>query len=67
LDFYAKAIINRLNRELRKITAMADVRKILTEEGADAINSSPREFAQRIQKDYETWKKVVDSSGAKAD
>jgi len=46
---------------------MADVRKKLTEEGADAINSSPREFAQRIQKDYETWKKVVDSSGAKAD
>jgi tripartite-type tricarboxylate transporter receptor subunit TctC len=62
-----EAIINRLNGELRKITAMADVRKKLTEEGADAINSSPREFSQRIQKDYETWKKVVDSSGAKAD
>ena len=62
-----EAIINRLNGELRKITAMPDVRKRLTEEGADAINSSPREFAQRIQKDYETWKKVVDSSGAKAD
>ena len=62
-----EAIINRLNGELRKITAMPDVRKKLTEEGADAINSSPREFAQRIQKDYETWKKVVDSSGAKAD
>ena len=62
-----EAIVNRLNGELRKITAMPDVRKRLTEEGADAINSSPREFAQRIQKDYETWKKVVDSSGAKAD
>lgn len=62
-----EAIINRLNGELRKITAMPDVRKKLTEEGADAINSSPREFEQRIQKDYETWKKVVDSSGAKAD
>ena len=62
-----EAIINRLNGELRKITAMPDVRKKLTEEGADAINSTPREFAQRIQKDYEIWKKVVDSSGAKAD
>jgi len=62
-----EAIINRLNGELRKITAMPDVRKRLTEEGADAINSSPREFANRIQKDYEIWKKVVDSSGAKAD
>ena len=60
-------IVNKLNAELRKITAMADVRKKLNDQGADPINSTPREFAQRIQKDYEVWKKVVDSSGAKAD
>ncbi len=60
-------IVNKLNAELRKITAMADVRKRLNDQGADPINSTPREFAQRIQKDYEIWKKVVDSSGAKAD
>ena len=60
-------IVNKLNAELRKITAMADVRKKLNDQGADPINSTPREFAQRIQKDYEIWKKVVDSSGAKAD
>jgi tripartite-type tricarboxylate transporter receptor subunit TctC len=60
-------IINRLNAELRAITAMPDVRKKLTEEGAEPLNATPREFAQRIQKDYEVWKKVVDSSGAKID
>lgn len=62
-----EVIINKLNNELRKITNMADVRKKLSEEGADALSATPREFAQRILKDYETWKKVVESSGAKAD
>ena len=48
---------------------MSDVRKKLTEEGAgaDAVSATPREFTQIILKDYETWKKVVESSGAKAD
>ena len=60
-------IINKLNSEIRKITTMTDVRKKLIEEGADAIYATPREFGQRIQRDYETWKKAVESSGAKAD
>jgi tripartite-type tricarboxylate transporter receptor subunit TctC len=62
-----EVIINKLNNELRKITNMSDVRKKLSDEGADALSATPREFTQRILKDYETWKKVVESSGAKAD
>ena len=62
-----EVIINKLNTELRKITSMNDVRKKLNEEGADAINATPKEFSQRILRDFETWKKVVESSGARAD
>ena len=62
-----EVIINKLNAELRKITSMNDVRKKLNEEGADAINATPKEFSQRILRDFETWKKVVESSGARAD
>ena len=46
---------------------MNDVRKKLNEEGADAIYATPKEFSQRILRDFETWKGVVESSGARAD
>ena len=62
-----ESIINKLNAELRKITSQAEVRKKLSDQGADPLDASPREFSQRIQKDYEVWKKVVESSGAKAE
>ena len=62
-----ESIINKLNAELRKITSQAEVRKKLSDQGADPLDASPREFSQRIQKDYEVWKKVVESSVAKAE
>jgi tripartite-type tricarboxylate transporter receptor subunit TctC len=59
------AVVNRLNAEIRKITALPDVQKRLLTEGAEPMNASPQEFAARIQSDYEKWNKVVEAAGAK--
>ena len=59
------AIVQKLNAEVRRITALADVQKRLVTEGAEPMNASPQEFAKRIQDDYEKWGKVVEASGAK--
>jgi tripartite-type tricarboxylate transporter receptor subunit TctC len=61
------AIVAKLNSELRKIAAAPDVQKKLADEGADPVVASPAEFEQRIRRDYEKWKKVVEASGARAD
>lgn len=58
-------VVDRLNNEIRKITALPDVQKRLLAEGAEPMASSPQEFAARIQSDYEKWNKVVEASGAK--
>lgn len=58
-------VVDRLNTEIRKITALPDVQKRLLAEGAEPMASSPQEFAARIQSDYEKWNKVVEASGAK--
>jgi tripartite-type tricarboxylate transporter receptor subunit TctC len=58
-------VVNRLNAEVRKITALPDVQKRLLTEGAEPMNATPAEFAARIQSDYEKWNKVVEAAGAK--
>jgi tripartite-type tricarboxylate transporter receptor subunit TctC len=42
-----------------------DVQRRLLAEGAEPMNASPKEFADRIQSDYVKWKQVVEASGAK--
>ncbi len=59
------AIVDKLNAEVRRITALPDVQKRLIAEGAEPMNASPEEFATRIQADYVKWGKVVEASGAK--
>jgi tripartite-type tricarboxylate transporter receptor subunit TctC len=61
------AVVERLNAEVRRITAMADVQKKLLDEGADPASATPQEFAQRIQRDYEKWRKVIERAGVKAE
>ena len=59
------AIVDKLNAEVRRITALPDVQKRLVTEGAEPMNASPQAFAERIQDDYVKWGKVVEASGAK--
>ena len=44
-----------------------DMKKRLTNDGADPIGSSPEEFARLIKAEYERWGRVVKLSGAKID
>lgn len=62
-----KAIVTRLNSEVRAVLEMPDVRERLSAQGAGAMSSTPEEFAQRIKADIAKWSKVVKVSGAKPD
>lgn len=46
---------------------MPDVREKLASQGAEALGSTPEEFAERIKSDMAKWSKVVKVSGARPD
>ena len=61
------AIIARLNREIVAILHLPDVVERLSNQGAEALGSTPEEFASYIRSESIKWAKVVRESGAKAE
>ena len=61
------AIIARLNREIVAILHLPEVIERLSGQGAEALGSTPEEFAAYIRSESVKWAKVVRESGAKAE
>jgi len=62
-----REIVRRLNAEVVRALAMADVRERLGAGGLDASPSTPEEFDALIRRDHQRWGRVVKASGVKAD
>jgi tripartite-type tricarboxylate transporter receptor subunit TctC len=62
-----RAIIARLNQELRKAVSADDVRQRLAIEGAEPLVSTPEEYAADIDREETKWSQVVKASGAKGE
>ena len=60
-------IIARLNDAVVKVVRSPETRLQFTALGADAVGSSPDEFAQFVRRDMEQYAKIVKLSGAKLD
>ena len=61
-----KEIVERLNRELVKALNNADVTALLHQQGLEPSPGSPAELARYMEREYETWGKVVKQAGIKA-
>ena len=62
-----RAVLDRLNSEISKITSRADVRKAWNEQGAEPLTMNVGEFEKYLYADIAKWAKVVKASGARAD
>ncbi len=62
-----RAVLERLNGEITKITNRADVRKTWNEQGAESLTMSLAEFEKYLHADIAKWAAVVKVSGARAD
>ena len=62
-----RAVLDRLNNEVTKVTSRADVRKSWNEQGAEPMAMSIAEFEKYLAADIAKWAKVVKASGARAD
>ena len=61
------AIIARLNREIVAILHLPEIVERLSSQGAEALGSTPEEFAAYIRSESLKWANVVKESGAKAE
>jgi len=62
-----KAVVDRLNAEIRKIVEAPEMKAAWDKQGAVAMSMSPDEFGRFMREDIEKWARVVKISGAKAD
>ena len=60
-------IVQRLNAELARILEMPDVRKNLSEQGADLQGGSTEDFAAFMRNESARWREVVTRAGIKPD
>jgi tripartite-type tricarboxylate transporter receptor subunit TctC len=61
-----KELVDRLNRELVKVLGTPEVIALLDKQGVDAQPGTPEELARYIEREYNTWGKVVKEAGIKA-
>ena len=62
-----KAIVDKLNAEIRRIVATAEIKAAWDKQGAVAMSMTPEEFGRFMREDIEKWARVVKISGAKPD
>ena len=62
-----KAIVERLNAEIRKVVNSAEVKDAWAKQGASPMSMSTDEFGKYIRDDIAKWEKIVKISGAKVD
>jgi len=61
------AVIQRLSQEAAKAAQSALVKERLSADDADAVGSTPAEYAAFVKKEQDRWGKVVRAAGVKAD
>jgi tripartite-type tricarboxylate transporter receptor subunit TctC len=61
------AVVNKLNATIVKVLAQADIRKKISDQGAEVFSETPEQFASFIQAEGVKWGKVVRDSGASLD
>ncbi|MSP97337.1 MAG: tripartite tricarboxylate transporter substrate binding protein [Betaproteobacteria bacterium] len=60
-----KPIVDRLNSEIRRIVATAEIRDALSNQGAEPATDTPEEFAAIVRADVAKWANIVKATGAK--
>jgi tripartite-type tricarboxylate transporter receptor subunit TctC len=62
-----KEIVGRINAEVNRAIALADMKEKLLQQGAEATPLTPEQFGAFIHNEVVKWAKVVKASGAKVE
>ena len=58
-----RAIVDRLNAEMKKVLELPDVVKIMSGQTLDPMYMTPEQFATRLKADYDKYEKLVKLTG----
>jgi len=58
-----KDVVVKINGELVRMLNVPDVRRRISQEGADPVGSTPDAFANRVKNEITKWTKVIKTSG----
>jgi tripartite-type tricarboxylate transporter receptor subunit TctC len=61
-----RAVVQRLNSELRKVLAQTEPRRLLAEQGYEPLSGAPEAFDAYIKSEIAKWSRVVKSAGLHA-
>ncbi|MGQ0655155.1 MAG: Bug family tripartite tricarboxylate transporter substrate binding protein [Betaproteobacteria bacterium] len=61
-----REVIQRLNRDLVHVMGLPDVREAFNKQGLEPSPGTPEELARYMQREYETWGRIVKEAGIKA-
>ena len=62
-----RSIVDRVNAELNKGLKAKDMEDKLAADGVSPSGGTPEQFAATIKRDIDTWRKVVQTAGVKAE
>ena len=62
-----KDVVAKLNTEINRILALAEVRERFTQSGIDIVGGAPEVFDKHIREQVATWGKVVKDANIKVD
>jgi tripartite-type tricarboxylate transporter receptor subunit TctC len=62
-----RPIVDRLSTEMARVLNDVEVESRLAAEGAEAVGTTPKEFAAHIRSEFEKWSKVIKDAGIKGD
>ena len=60
-------VVNKISMEIAKAIQLADVREFMAREGADAVGSTPQEFAVFFKNEVDRYAAVIRSANIRAD
>lgn len=62
-----RPIVMKLNDEIVRITRTQEAREQFTAQGAEAVGSTPEDFARHLRIEIDKWAKVAKAAGMRAD
>jgi tripartite-type tricarboxylate transporter receptor subunit TctC len=62
-----RPIIDRLQRELKAVISMPEVREKMVAQGQTPVGNTPEEFTAHVRADLPKWEALIKASGAKAE
>jgi len=63
----ARAVIDRLHRDMGTALKVRDIQARLSAQGVDAVGAGPEDLARHLDSEIRKWAKVVKASGARAE